>query len=103
MVLKRIMNKKRYDNKITLLIASRAYLQHLRRLFAYKITHDLKTRDDRRLFPDSTPSSAATKNPNSGDKSLYSGTLPGQGSALGAIFIAIAASHDEEGVVLHRG
>jgi hypothetical protein len=55
-----------------------------------------------------------------GDKSLCSGTLPGQESVLGAIsidsiastavsidFIAIsidvAVSHDEEGVVLPRG
>jgi hypothetical protein len=54
-----------------------------------------------------------------GDISLYSGTLPGRGSAPGAIsidavassavsidFIAIsinlAVSYDEEGVVLHR-
>jgi hypothetical protein len=54
---------------------------------------------------------------NFGDRSLYSGTLPGWGSALGAISIAISAvsidltaisiavavSYDEEGVVLPRG
>jgi hypothetical protein len=56
----------------------------------------------------------------SGDRNLCSGTLPGRGSALGAIsidsiastavsidFITIsidvAVSHDEEGVVLPRG
>jgi hypothetical protein len=45
-----------------------------------------------------------------GDKSLYSGTLPGQGIAPGAtsidstaISIDVAVSHDEEGVVLPRG
>jgi hypothetical protein len=52
-----------------------------------------------------------------GDRSLYSGTLPGQGSAPGAvsidstavsmdftaISIDVAVSHDEEGVVLPRG
>jgi hypothetical protein len=45
-----------------------------------------------------------------GDKSLYFGTLPGWGIALGAIsiestaiFIAVADFHDEEGVVLPRG
>jgi hypothetical protein len=44
------------------------------------------------------------------DTSLYSGTLPGWGIAPGAIsidsttiFIAVADSHDEEGVVLPRG
>jgi hypothetical protein len=42
-----------------------------------------------------------------GDKSLYSGTLPGQGIApraisidSTAIFVTVANSHDEEGVVL---
>jgi hypothetical protein len=38
-----------------------------------------------------------------GDRKLCSGTLPGWGIALGVIFIAIADSHDEKGVVLHRG
>jgi hypothetical protein len=45
-----------------------------------------------------------------GDRSLYSGTLPGLGIAPGAIsidsitiFIAVAIFHDEEGVVLPRG
>jgi hypothetical protein len=56
----------------------------------------------------------------SGDRSFYSGTLPGRGRGpepspsvsitvsaisidLTAIFIAVAASDDEEGVVLPRG
>jgi hypothetical protein len=52
-----------------------------------------------------------------GDRSLYSGILPGQGSAPGAISIVVSAvsidltaisfnlavSYDEEGVVLPRG
>jgi hypothetical protein len=45
-----------------------------------------------------------------GDRSLYSGTLPGWGIALGAISIdsttisiVVVVSHDEEGVVLPRG
>jgi hypothetical protein len=45
-----------------------------------------------------------------GDRSLCSGTLPGRGIASGAISIdstaisiAVAVSHDEEGVVLPRG
>jgi hypothetical protein len=51
------------------------------------------------------------------DESLYSGTLPGRGSAPGAIsidstaisidftaiFIDVVVSHDEEGVVLPQG
>jgi hypothetical protein len=48
--------------------------------------------------------------PISGDRSLCSGTLPGRGSAPGAISIDftaisidVAVSHDEEGVVLPRG
>jgi hypothetical protein len=50
------------------------------------------------------------RRPISGDRSLCSGTLPGKGIALGAISIdstsisiAVADSHDEEGVVLPRG
>jgi hypothetical protein len=45
-----------------------------------------------------------------GDRSLCFGTLPGWGIALEAIsidstaiFIVVADSHDEEGVVLPRG
>jgi hypothetical protein len=47
---------------------------------------------------------------NFGGRSLYSGTLPGQGIApeaisidSTAIFIAVDVSYDEEGVVLPRG
>ena len=50
------------------------------------------------------------RRPDSGDRSLCSGTLPGRGIAPGAISIdstaisiAVADSHDEEGVVLPRG
>ena len=69
-----------------------------------------KTLGESTISPEEFCSSAATKNPNSGDRSLYFGTLPGRGIAPGAIsidstaiFIAVAASHDEEGVVLPRG
>jgi hypothetical protein len=43
------------------------------------------------------------RRPISGDRSLCSGTLPGRGITPRAISIAIADSHDEEGVVLPRG
>ena len=56
-----------------------------RRLFAYKFSPDLKTREHRSFSPETHPSSAATKNPNSGDRSSCSGTLPGLGIAPGAI------------------
>ena len=69
-----------------------------------------KTLKESTISPEEFRSSAATKNPNSGDISLCFGTLPGRGIAPGAIsidstaiFIAVAASHDEEGVVLPRG
>ena len=69
-----------------------------------------KTLEESTISPEEFRSSAATKNPNSGDRSLCFGTLPGRGIAPGAIsidataiFIAVAASHDEEGVALHRG
>ena len=69
-----------------------------------------KTLKESTISPEKFQSSAATKNPNSGDRSLCFGTLPGRGIAPGAIsidstaiFIAVAASHDEEGVVLPRG
>ena len=55
-------------------------------------------------------SSAAIADKIWGTKSLYFGTLSGRGIAPGAIsidsttiFIAVADSHDEEGVVLPRG
>ena len=69
-----------------------------------------KTLGESTISPEEFRSSAATKNPNQGDKSLCSGTLPGRGIAPGAIsidatasIIAAAAFYDEEGVVLHRG
>ena len=55
-------------------------------------------------------SAAATEGEIRGIESLYSGTLPGRGSApepspsiSTAISIVVADSHDEEGVVLPRG
>ena len=63
-----------------------------RRLFAYKFTLDLKIEEPPTIFPETRPSSAAIENPNLGDISLCSGTLPGRGSAPGAIFINAAAS-----------
>ena len=74
-----------------------------RRLFTYIFTPDLKTRERQRFSLETHLSPAATKNPNSGDRSLCSGTLPGLGIAPGAIFIDVASSHDASGVVLHRG
>ena len=69
-----------------------------------------KTLKESTISPEEFRSSAATKNPNSGDTSLCFGTLAGRRIAPGAIstdstaiFITVAASHDEEGVVLHRG
>ena len=63
----------------------------------------------RRISRNTTPSSAAIED-KFGGQSLCSGTLPGRGSAPGAISIdsiaitiAVADSHDEEGVVLPRG
>ena len=73
------------------------------RLFAYKVSPDLKMPQRRRISPQKFLSSAATKNPNSEDGSSCSGTLPGLGIAPEAIFIVVAASHDAPGVVLHRG
>jgi hypothetical protein len=62
-----------------------------------------KTLGQRAKIPEEFRSSAATKNPNLGDISLCSGTLPGRRISLGdisidstAIFVAIADSHDEE-------
>ena len=43
-------------------------------------------------FPETRPSAAKIENPNLGDRSLCTRTLPGQGSAPGAIFIDGAAS-----------
>ena len=74
-----------------------------RRLSAYIFAPDLKTLEHRRFSPATHPSAAATINPNSGDTSSSSGTLPGLGIAPGAIFIAVDASRDAAGVVLHWG
>ena len=78
--------------------------------FRLLIPPDAKTLKESTISPEEFRSSAATKNPNSGDRSLCFGTLPGRRIAPGAIsidatasIIAVAASHDEEGVVLHRG
>ena len=78
--------------------------------FGLYIASAVQTLKESTISPEEFRSSAATKNPNSGDKSLCFGTLPGRGSAPGvisidstAMFIAVAVSHDEEGVVLPRG
>jgi len=78
--------------------------------FGLYIAPTPKTLKQSTISPEEFRSSAATKNPNSGDRSLCFGTLPGRGIAPGAIsinsiaiFIAAADSHDEEGVVLPRG
>ena len=63
-----------------------------RRLFAYKVSPDLKTLELRRFSPETHLSSAATKNPNPGDRSSCSGTLSGLGIAPGAISFDYAAS-----------
>jgi hypothetical protein len=62
------------------------------------------------IFLDKVPQRRRRRRPILGDRSLCSGTLPGRGIAPGAIsidstaiFIAVAASCDEEGVVLPRG
>jgi hypothetical protein len=62
------------------------------------------------VFPRTVPQRHRRRRQISGDRSLYSATLPGRGSApeaisidLTAISIAVAASYDEEGVVLPRG
>ena len=53
-----------------------ASLTASRRLFAYKVSPELKTSDHRSFSPETHMSATATKNPNSGDKSYCSGTLP---------------------------
>jgi hypothetical protein len=62
------------------------------------------------IHPRKVPQRHRHRRPISGDRSLCSGTLLGRGIAPGAIsidstaiFIAVADSHDEEGVVLPRG
>jgi hypothetical protein len=69
------------------------------------------------VFPRTVPQCRRRRRQILGDRSLCSGTLPGQGSAPGAVSIAVSAvsidltaisivvavSYDEEGVVLPRG
>jgi hypothetical protein len=65
------------------------------------------------ISPSKVPQRRRCQRPISGDRSLCSGTLPGWGSAPGAISIDsiastaisidVAVSHDKEGVVLPRG
>jgi hypothetical protein len=62
------------------------------------------------ISPRKVPQRRRRQRPISGDRSLCFGTLPGWGIAPGAIsidstaiFIAVAVSHDEKGVVLPRG
>jgi hypothetical protein len=69
------------------------------------------------VFPRIVPQLRRRRRQISGDRSLCFGALPGRGSALGAISIAVSAvsidltaisinldvSYDEEGVVIPRG
>ena len=78
--------------------------------FELYIASAVKTPEQLTISPEKFQSSATIQNPNSGDRSLCFGTLPGRGIAPGAIsidatasIIVVAASHDEEGVVPHRG
>ena len=88
----------------------RLLVHHLATPFGIYIVPDLKLTEESTISPEKFQSSAAIQNPNSGDRSLCFGTLPGRGIAPGAIsidttasIIVVAASHDEEGVVLPRG
>ena len=81
-----------------------------RRLFAYKLPPDLKLTEEPASIHEKFRRGRHRRKQVSGDRSLCSGTLPGRGIAPGAIsidstaiFIAVADSHDEEGVVLPRG
>ena len=69
---------------------------------AYKLPPTKNPRP-RRIFLETEQSSAAIADKFRGSDCSCSGTLPGRGSTSGAIFIAIAASRDEEGVFPHRG
>ncbi|KAK1665171.1 hypothetical protein QYE76_053330 [Lolium multiflorum] len=79
----------------------------LRRLFAYIISHDVKTlHQSTKLQKDSRGAAAIAKLHFGGQKSLSrhaagTGNCPGAISIdTTAIFIAVVVSHDEEGVVL---
>ena len=81
-----------------------------RRLFAYKLPPDAKTLKESASIHEKFRRGRHRRKQVSGDRSLCSGTLPGRGIAPGSIsidsttiFIAVADSHDEEGVVLPRG
>jgi len=56
-------------------------------LFAYKKPSDLKTTGGSTFFHENFRCTAATEGEIRGTESLYSGTLPGRGSAPGAISI----------------
>ena len=60
--------------------------------FRLYIASAVKTLEESTISPEKFQSSAATKNPNSGDISLCFGTLPGRGIAPGAISIDATAS-----------
>ena len=83
---------------------------HLPRPSAYKLHSDAKTLNQSASIHEKFRRGRHRRKQVSGDRSLCSGTLPGRGIAPGAIsidstaiFIAVADSHDEEGVVLPRG
>jgi hypothetical protein len=78
--------------------------------FRLYIAPDAKTLRGGSLHPWKVPQHRRHRRQVSRDRNLYSGSLPGRGIAPGAIsidssaiFIAVADSHDEEGVVLPRG
>ena len=78
--------------------------------FRLYIAPDAKTLKESASIHEKFRSSAAIKDKFRGDRNLCSDTLLGRGIAPGAIsidstaiFIAVADSHDEEGVVLPRG
>ena len=58
-----------------------------RRPFAYKFPSDLKTEEDRTLFPEKTPSAAAITDKFRGSNCSCTDTLPGRGLTPGAISI----------------
>ena len=60
--------------------------------FGLYIAPDLKLTEQLTISPEKFQSSAAIQNPNSGDRSLYSGTLPGRGLTPGAFSIDAATS-----------